>query len=119
MHWYVYPLAGLSGLLALVVLAIVIWGRRPDIKVVSEQFRRQRERLEAQVFTAPSQDRKPRGLRRKGNGMEPPVEVGGQTDTGKNAALVGNTHQVGAGEGSHNESPPAVGNLRNATAVFF
>src|SRR5262245_31776932 len=119
MHWYVYPLAGLSGLLALVVLAIVIWWRHPDIKVVSEQFRRQRERLEAQFFTAASQSGKPRGLRWKAIEWERPVEFGREPDTGKIAALVGITIQFEAVEGSDMEGLPAVGNLRNATAVFF
>ena len=60
-----------------------------------------------------------RSLRWKAIEWERPVEFAREKATGKLAALVGITIQFEAVEGSDMEGLPAVGNLRNASAVFF
>jgi hypothetical protein len=82
-------------------------------------FQHQRERLELQFFQAASASGKPRGLRWKSIDWEPAVEFARERDSGRLAALVSVTIQFEAVEGSDMEGLPAVGNLRNASAVFF
>ena len=62
---------------------------------------------------------KPRGLRWKDCQWENGVELVRDKHSGQIAALVGVTIQFEAVEGSDMEGLPAVGNLRNASAVFF
>ena len=75
--------------------------------------------LELQFFQAASASGKPRGLRWKAIEWEPAVEFARERASGRLAALVGVTIQFEAVEGSDMEGLPAVGNLRNASAVFF
>jgi hypothetical protein len=82
-------------------------------------FQQQRERLELQFFQAVSASGKPRGLRWKAIDWESNVEFARERGSGRLAALVGVTIQFEAVEGSDMEGLPAVGNLRNASAVFF
>jgi hypothetical protein len=84
-----------------------------------ELFKLQRERLEAQFIQAASATGKPRGLRWKDCQWESGVEFVREKQTGNLAALVGVTIAFEAIEGSDMEGLPAVGNLRNASAVFF
>ncbi len=94
---------------------------RPRLSVEQARrlFRHQRERLELQFFQAASASGKPRGLRWKAIDWEPGVEFARERAGGRLAALVGVTIQFEAVEGSDMEGLPAVGNLRNASAVFF
>src|SRR5262245_43589199 len=78
-----------------------------------ELFKLQRERLEAQFFTAAAASGKPRGLRWKDCQWESGVEFVREKETGNLAALVGVTIAFEAIEGSDMEGLPAVGNLRN------
>jgi hypothetical protein len=109
----------------LLVLVIVIWrpmrsfGREVQIERARELFKLQRERLEAQFLKAAGATGKPRGLRWKDCQWESGVEFVRERSTGQIAALVGVTIQFEAVEGSDMEGLPAVGNLRNASAVFF
>ncbi len=110
---------------ALLVLVIVIWrpvrsfGKEVQIERARELFKLQRERLEAQFLKAAAATGKPRGLRWKDCQWDSAVEFVRECRTGQIAALVAVTIQFEAIEGSDMEGLPAVGNLRNASAVFF
>jgi hypothetical protein len=95
-----------------------LWGRGVSPAQALEQFRRQREHLEAAFFRAAAASGKPRGLRWKGCEWDAAVELARDRQTGQLLALVGVTIAFEAIEGSDMEGLPAVGNLRNASAVF-
>lgn len=84
-----------------------------------DEFGQQRQDLQAAFFRAAAGSGKPRGLRWKALEWEPGAAFARDLTTGKLAALVGVTIQFEAIEGSDMEGLPAVGNLRNASAVFF
>jgi hypothetical protein len=102
---------------------VALWrrlrGRGLDPQQARDLFARQRPQLEAMFFTAASASGKPRGLLWKTIEWEPGALLARERDTGRLAALVGVTIQFEAVEGSDMEGLPAVGNLRNASAVFF
>jgi hypothetical protein len=93
--------------------------RGPDPRHAQALFDRQRPKLEPEFFEAAAASGKPRGLRWKGLEWEPGAVFARERATGRLAALVGVTVQFEAIEGSDMEGLPAVGNLRNASAVFF
>src|SRR5262245_1491889 len=113
----------LGGAVLIVVLRmwrpLKAFGRVVQIERARELFRLQRERLEAQFFKAAAASGKPRGLRWKDCEWDDPVEYVRDKQSGQIAALVGVTIQFEAIEGGDMEGLPAVGNLRNASAVFF
>jgi hypothetical protein len=84
-----------------------------------ERFAAQRPRLQEEFFAAASASGKPRGLRWKALEWEQGVEFARERATGNLAALVGVVIQFEAIEGGDMEGVAAVGNLRNASAVFF
>jgi hypothetical protein len=84
-----------------------------------ELFVLQRERLEAKFATAAAATGKPRGLRWKDCSFERDIELARDRRTGQLLALVPVTIQFEAIAGSDMEGLPAVGNLRNASAVFY
>ncbi len=96
-----------------------LFRRGPSAERARRLFPQQREHLELQFFQAASASGKPRGLRWKAIDWEPGVEFARERASGQLAALVGVTIQFEAIEGSDMEGLPAVGNLRNASAVFF
>ena len=101
---------------------LIFWkwfGAGPALEPARRLFRHQREHLELQFFRAASASGKPRGLRWKAIDWESGVEFARERDSGRLTALVGATIQFEAIEGSDMEGLPAVGNLRNASAVFF
>jgi hypothetical protein len=110
---------------AVLTLIIVIWrplrsfGKEVQIERARELFKLQRERLEAQFLKAAAATGKPRGLRWKDCDWDSVVEFVRERRTGQIAALVGVTIQFEAIEGGEMEGVAAVGNLRNASAVFF
>jgi len=110
---------------ALLILVMVIWrplrsfGKEVQIERARELFKLQRERLEAHFLKAAAATGKPRGLRWKDCQWDSAVEFVRECKTGQIAALVAVTIQFEAIEGSDMEGLPAVGNLRNASAVFF
>lgn len=118
--WLVVVLVLLGG-----VLLLLAWRplraltREIQVERARELFVLQRERLEAKFVTAASATGKPRGLRWKDCGFETAVELARDRQTGQLVALVPVTIQFEAIEGSDMEGLPAVGNLRNASAVFF
>jgi hypothetical protein len=111
--------------LILIILLLLVWrplhwfGREVQTERARELFSLQRERLEAKFLTAAAATGKPRGLRWKGCDWANSVEFARERRTGQLAALVGVTIQFEAIEGSDMEGLPAVGNLRDASAVFF
>ena len=111
--------------LAVLVVAYLIWrplrsfGKEVQLARARELFKLQRERLEAHFFKAASSTGKPRGLRWKECQWEDGVEFVRERKTGQIAALVGVTISFEAIEGGDMEGVAAVGNLRNASGVFF
>jgi hypothetical protein len=96
-----------------------IFGSQVQVERAREMFRLQREGLEAQFLQAAAASGKPRGLRWKSCQWDNAVLFVRERKTGHIAALVGCTIQFEAIAGSDMEGLPAVGNLRNASAVFF
>jgi hypothetical protein len=104
------------------VLGPLLWWARRTAERAWEarvRFQGQRPQLEAQFFQAAAASGKPRGLRWKACEWEPGVAFAREKATGRLAALVGVTIQFEAVEGGDMEGLSAVGNLRNASAVFF
>src|SRR5260370_24639574 len=114
-----YALVGgvFVALLALLVLAL----RRGGMSLLEarDMFQAQRTELEAAFYAAAGASGKPRGLRWKACEWEPGVEFARERATGDLAALVGVVIQFEAIEGGDMEGVAALGNLRNASAVFF
>ncbi|HWG41779.1 MAG TPA: hypothetical protein VN688_03265 [Gemmataceae bacterium] len=96
-----------------------LFHRGPSVERARRLFSQQREHLELQFFQSATASGKPRGLRWKAIDWESGVEFARELESGRLAALVGVTIQFEAIEGSDMEGLPAVGNLRNASAVFF
>ena len=94
-------------------------GRAANGEQARRLFQQQREHLELLFFQAAAASGKPRGLRWKACDWESGVEFARERASGQLAALVGVTIRFEAVEGSDMEGLPAVGNLRNASAVFF
>jgi hypothetical protein len=107
----------------LVVLGVFgVWfalRQGPPAQVARTLFEEQREHLQVQFFEAAAASGKPRGLRWVECDWESRVELARERSTRRLAALVGVTIRFQAIEGSDMEGLPAVGNLRNASAVFF
>ena len=122
MYWWLIPL-----LLLLVALVLIVRFWRPlhlfsqevNVERARELFRLQRERLEAQFLKAAAATGKPRGLRWKDCVFEPTFELARDRGTGQIVALAPVTISFEAIEGGDMEGVEAVGNLRNASAVFF
>jgi hypothetical protein len=122
MHWlWLLPV----GVVAVGVILAVVWrplrrlGRQIQTERARELFVLQRERLEGGFRSAAATTGKPRGLRWKECEFERDMQLARDRHTGQLVALVGVTIQFEAVEGSDMEGLPAVGNLRNASAVFF
>ena len=121
-YWYwLIPLAALAGIVALIISwrKLHSFGRQVQAERARELFKLQRERLEAQFLTAAAATGKPRGLRWVDCQWDDGVEFVRERESGQIAALVGVTIQFEAVPGSDMEGLAAVGNLRNASAVFF
>jgi hypothetical protein len=120
----------MPGLIALAVVGLLVlvfvgwrlfrlFGAQVTAERAREMFKLQRERLEAQFLTAAATSGKPRGLRWVDCAWEDTVAFARERKTGHIAALVAVTIQFEAVVGSEMEDNPNVGNLRNASAVFF
>jgi hypothetical protein len=120
MTWLLIAAAALAVLVALsvVVLLVVTLRRTVSPERARDEFRRQREHLEADFFRAAAASGKPRGLRWKACEWDDTVELARDKKTGQVLAFAGVTVSFEAIEGGDMEGLPAVGNLRNATAVF-
>jgi len=109
----------------LIIGALLAWrplrrfGRQVHLERARESFRLQREGLKAKFTQAAQASGKPRGLSWKDCQFESSVEFVRDKQTGDIAALVGVTIAFEAVAGSDMEGNPNLGNLRNASAVFF
>jgi hypothetical protein len=107
------------------VAAKLLWrplrsfGQEVQVERARESFTLQRERLEAQFFTVAAATGKPRGLRWKKCDFDGAPEYARDKHSSQIIALLPVTIQFEAIEGGDMEGLPAVGNLRNASAVFF
>ena len=82
-------------------------------------FGENRAALEHLFFETASTSGKPRGLRWQSLEWEPGLELAREKETGRLSGLVGVNISFDAVEGGDMEDLPAVGLLRNASAVFF
>jgi hypothetical protein len=118
-YWFIPAAMALTGL-AFVVLRIA---RREDPKKQITQargiFQQERNRLETLFFQTASSSGKPRGLRWTECQWSELIAWVRHRQTGQLMALVGVTISFEAIEGGDMEGLEAVGNLRNASAVFF
>jgi hypothetical protein len=120
MEWIWLLLAGLGLVIAgLLSLFVLLHRSAVSIPEARKRFLQQREHLEAHFFTAAAASGKPRGLRWTNCDFESEVVFARERQTGKLAALVAVTISFEAIEGSDMEGVAAVGNLRQASAVFF
>jgi hypothetical protein len=122
MHWWWIVPAVVLAVVGIVVLAwrpLRFWGREIQAERAIELFALQRERLEANFLKAAAATGKPRGLRWQSCEWDREVAFARDRRSGQLAALVAVTIQFEAVAGSDMEGLPAVGNLRNASAVFF
>ncbi len=106
---------------AVVLVAVLLWfwtGRRVNVDQARRQFAQQREHLEADFFRIASTSGKPRGLRWSGCDWEALLAFARDRQSGQLTALAGVTISFEAIEGGDMEGLAAVGNLRNASAVF-
>ncbi len=121
MGFWLAPLLVL-GFLTLLVLfwrPVRAFGRSIQLERARELFTLQRELLQERFYQAASTTGKPRGLRWKDCQWDGQAEFARDRRSGEIAALLPVTIQFEAIEGSDMEGLPAVGNLRNASAVFF
>lgn len=121
-YWvWLIPLA----LLGFVGIVVFLWrplrrfGRDVQVGRARESFHLQRERLEGHFITAAAATGKPRGLRWKDCSFESAMELARDRRSGQIVALLPVTIAFEAIEGGDMEGVAAVGNLRNASAVFF
>lgn len=121
MPWFTWVLAGL--LSAAIPIAAWLLMRKYllslSISEIQKRFRQQREHMEAVFYRAASASGKPRGLCWKDCEWGSDVQFARDRRSGELIALVAVTIQFEAIPGSDMEGLPAVGNLRNASAVFF
>jgi hypothetical protein len=119
--FWIIPLAVFFVLLLGVLLLVWLLRRKPPLSVaqVRSQFQQQRIALQAAFFEAAARCGKPRGLRWKGCEWSDLIAWVRDKGSGQILALVGVTISFEAIEGSDMEGVEAVGNLRNASAVFF
>lgn len=116
--------AVLVGLLAL-GLPLALWRpvaaarREARHARARQEFRLQRERLEAKFFALASSTGKPRGLRWVDCEFDDHITYARDRKTAQLSAFVGVTISFEAIEGGMMEGVEAVGNLRAATAVFL
>ena len=119
MIWYVLAVVVFAGAL----LALFLIGAAVP-RQARQRFRENRDQLHADFLTVARNGGKPRGLVWKAldwtvGGVLPEATLARDRRTGEILALVPVTIQFEAVVGSDMEGLPAVGNLRNASAVFF
>ncbi len=107
------------------ILLLFYWRRQKkhaspvELGTARARFAKERTRLQEAFFQAASASGKPRGLRWKECQWNDLIEWVRDKQTCQLLALVGVTISFEAIEGGDMEGVEAVGNLRNATAVFF
>jgi hypothetical protein len=118
--WWI-PVGGVAVLIVMALFwrRLRAFGSQVVVERAREMFKLQRERLEAQFQKTAAASGKPRGLRWLDCQWGEQVQFVRERQTGQLAALVAVTIQFEAIEGGDMEGLPAVGNLRNASGVFF
>jgi hypothetical protein len=122
MEW---PYWAVGGVGAALLIFLLLWrplrrlGGAIQAERAKELFRLQQERLQGQFLRAAAATGKPRGLLWKECAFEGEVLLARHRVNGQLVALVAAVIRFEAIEGSDMEGLPAVGNLRNASAVFF
>ena len=103
------------------VLWVVLWRTSPRLSLeqASRLFLQERMRLQRLFFKFASESGKPRGLLWKDGQWNELLAWARDKRTGQFLALAGVTISFEAKPGSDMEGIEAVGNLRNASAVFF
>jgi hypothetical protein len=114
--WLWLPALVLAILAAAMLL--IVWRGTRRLSGAMAQFDQQRSRLQTLFFETASGLEKPRGLRWKACDWGDIVEFARDRKTGQLFAFVGVTISFEAIEGGDMEGVAAVGNLRNASAVF-
>ena len=94
------------------------WLFGPSPAKARAMFDRQRTALQEASFSLASLSGKPRGLRWKSMDWQPATEFARDKPTGKLVMLVGVVIAFEAVEGGDMEGVEAVGNLREASALF-
>lgn len=118
--WLIAPLVLVAGGAAVYFGGrLRTFGRAVTAARARELFKLQRERLEAQFLRAAAATGKPRGLRWVDCEWEDEVTFVRERQTRQLAAFVGVTIQFEAIPEGDMEGVPAVGDLKNASAVFF
>lgn len=109
-----------GGIVLLVVFLVVMWWIGSRVPAYARSlFERERQQLQEQFFEAAAGSGKPRGLRWVNCEWEQDLVLArDRSAIGQLVGLVGVTIQFEAIPGSDMEGLPAVGNLRNASAVF-
>jgi hypothetical protein len=120
MGWPGWFSAVLGALLLAALAGYLVW-RRVAIwkRQAIRSFLLQREQLEAAFLDAATATGKPRGLRWLACDWDKETAFARDRQTGRLTALVAVTIRFEAIEGSDMEGVAAVGNLRNASAVYF
>ena len=115
----------IGGIIVVVIVALLLFGKpmlhwlqRKQARQAYEQFRVQREQLEAKFFDIASRLGKPRDLRWLDCDWESGVTFGRDVQTGMLTAFVAVNISFEAVEGGDMEYVEAVGLLRDAAAVF-
>jgi len=124
MEWSTVLLVAAPIVAAFVALGVIwfLWPPRrgeSSLEEMTALFRAHRPALEKQFLSVAGASGKPRGLRWKECQWNELIAWVREKATGRLHALVGVTISFEAIEGSDMEGIEAVGNLRNATAVFF
>jgi hypothetical protein len=121
MIWFWLGIALIVALAALVLFwrPLRRWGGAVQVERARELFLLQRERIQSGFIDAAAATGKPRGLLWRDCTFENEVDFARDRHSRQLIALVSVTIQFEAVVGSDMEGLPAVGNLRNATAVFF
>ncbi len=115
----------LGAFLVLFLIGFFYWqgvrGRRPaiDLPAARKRFSEIQGTLQTTFFQLAASSGKPRGLRWKHCDWSDNLVFARERQTGQLLALVGVTLSFEAIEGGDMEGVEAVGNLRNASAVFF
>lgn len=124
MEWLSGPVAG--GISVAIVVLIMSFGWKPwrerrkaaEVREAVRRFRYQREMLEAKFFDLASTLGKPRGLRWLDCEWHDEVRFARDVNTGLLTAFVGVNIRFEAVEGGDMEGVAAVGDVRDAAAVF-
>jgi hypothetical protein len=122
LEWWMAAVAAAIGAAIIFILARGLFqnlGNEIQVARAKEMFLLERERLQTLFLPAAAATGKPRGLRWVQCQFEEEVAFARDRHSRQLVALVPVTIRFEAVAGSDMEGLPAVGNLRNASAVFF